>query len=73
MSGLLTVVRAVPATKLWRMDDADSSSRDVGDFIIVLRCDCGAAVDYPGHPDERVDVTCEGCGIVWTIRPELAR
>lgn len=46
--------KVVPRTKLW-------------DNLIVLECDCGAAVDYPGHPDERTEVQCDGCGTVWKV------
>jgi hypothetical protein len=49
----------LPRTKLWAVE---------GGFIIVLECDCGRAVDYPGHPEERDPVLCPGCGIEWTVR-----
>lgn len=50
----------VPATKLWRESDDDPG-------IIVLECTCGAAVDYPGHPDDRREVACKTCGTVWRL------
>ena len=49
----------VPRTKLW-------GSADAG-YLIVLECECGAAVDYPGHPDERDEVICENCHAVWKV------
>jgi hypothetical protein len=51
--------QTVPQTKLW--GDADAG------YTIVLGCDCGTAVDYPGHPDERTEVRCDGCGKVWKV------
>jgi len=55
----VTLATYVPRTKLW-------GDREAG-YIIVLECECGTAVDYPGHPDERVAVTCPGCGRVWAL------
>jgi hypothetical protein len=52
------VVHEIPRTKLWREYDG---------FVIVLECTCGAAIEYPGHPDERESVECE-CGAIWTVR-----
>lgn len=54
----MSAVEKVPRTKLWREDDG---------FVIVLECQCGAAVPYPGHPDERETVTCDGCGQEWQV------
>ena len=58
----VAVVHVLPQVKLWGDDDG---------WIIVLECDCGAAVEYPGHPDDRRSVECE-CGSVWTVSAEAA-
>jgi hypothetical protein len=50
----------LPPTKLW------GNSQD--GYFIVLECDCGWAVDYPGHPDERTTVVCSQCGQKWTVK-----
>jgi hypothetical protein len=50
----------VPRTKLW--------GNRVDGYSIVLECTCGNAVDYPGHPDERVTVACTRCGAMWTVK-----
>jgi len=49
----------VPRTKLW-------GTAEEG-YVIVLECECGAAVDYPGHPDDRTAVQCPECLRVWAL------
>jgi hypothetical protein len=53
-------VYQVPKTKLW--GDPDEG------YIIVLECECGSAVEYPGHPDARETVACESCHAEWTVK-----
>lgn len=53
--------QTVPQTKLIGDDEEG--------YLIVLRCDCGTLVDYPGHPDERTEVQCDGCDKVWKVAP----
>lgn len=60
----MIVVEKVPRTKLWGDNEQG--------YIIVLECDCGLAVDYPGHPDDRTSVECEGCGKLWVLDVEEA-
>jgi hypothetical protein len=72
MASRVIPVQQVPRTKLWRHPDADADSRDVGSYVIVLECECGAAIEYPGHPDAVVTVGCGGCGKRWTIATDLA-
>ncbi len=55
-------VEFVPRTKLWRKPEWEP-----GSFVIVLECNCGTAVDYPGHPDEATSVLCPACGKRWAV------
>jgi hypothetical protein len=57
--GVIFVTDFVPRTKL------------VDGHIIVLECECGVAVPYPGHPDDVTAVLCENCGRVWACDPDL--
>jgi hypothetical protein len=51
--------KTVPPTRLW--------GDTIQGYIIVLKCDCGVGVEYPGHPDDRTIVTCLNCGQQWAV------
>lgn len=54
----------LPRTKLWGTDEEG--------YVVVLECDCGVAVYYPGHPDDRTEVRCDECGRTWKVNPATA-
>lgn len=35
--------------------------------IVLLICDCGRRVRYPGYPDGRPIERCAGCGQCWAV------
>lgn len=53
------IVVTVPRTKLWKKEDG---------HWIVLECECGTAVPYPGHPDSQRESLCPTCGVSYRVQ-----